>query len=61
MVATLGVVVANLPFTVEGVKQVNIKKFKTTGMNYRVQFTNALAADELTNLHERLNQIFQQI
>ena len=31
-----------IPFVVESVKQVNVKKFKTTGMSYRIQFTNAL-------------------
>ena len=30
-------------------------------MNYRVQFTNALADVEITSLHERLHEIFQQI
>ena len=30
-------------FIVKSVKQVNVKKFKTTGMNYRIQFTNAFA------------------
>ena len=49
------------PFNIESVTQVNIKKFRTTGMNYRVPFTNALADAELTNLHERLHYIFQQI
>ena len=49
------------PFNVESVTQVNIKKFRTTGMNYRVRFTNTLADAELTNLYERLHHIFQQI
>ena len=31
------------PFNIESVTQVNIKKFRTTGMNYRVRFTDALA------------------
>ena len=30
-------------------------------MNYRVQFTNALADVEITSLHEQLHEIFQQI
>ena len=35
------------PFNIESVTQVNIKKFRTTGMNYRVRFTNALADVEM--------------
>ena len=31
------------PFYIESVTQVNTKKFRTKGMNYRLQFTNALA------------------
>ena len=46
------------PFMVQSVIQVNIRKFKTTGMSYRVRFTNALADVELANQHERLHQIF---
>ena len=45
----------------ESVTQVNTKKFNTKAMNYRVQFTNALADAEITSLHERLHEIFQQI
>ena len=49
------------PFYVESVRQVNTKKFRTKAMNYRVRFTNALADVEITNLHGRLHEIFQQI
>ena len=49
------------PFYIESVTQVNTKKFRTKAMNYRVQFTNALADDEITSLHEQLHEIFQQI
>ena len=49
------------PFYIESVTQVNTKKFKTKAMNYRVQFTNALADAEITSLHEQLHEIFQQI
>ena len=49
------------PFYIESVRQVNTKKFKTKAMNYRVQFTNALADAEISSLHERLHEIFQQI
>ena len=37
------------------------KKFKTNATSYRVQFTNVLADVEITSLHERLHEIFQQI
>ena len=48
------------PFYIESVTQVNTKKFKTKAMNYRVQFTNALADVEITSLHEQLHEIFQK-
>ena len=48
-------------FTVQSVKQVNVKKFKTTGMDYRIQFTNAFANVELSEYHERLHEIFQSL
>lgn len=50
-----------ISFVVESVKQVNVKKFKTTGMNYRIQFTNAFADVELSNFHDQLHEIFQRI
>ena len=50
-----------IPFIVESVKQVNVKKFKTTDMNYRIQFTNAFADVELSNFHNQLHEIFQRI
>ena len=49
------------PFYVESVTQVNTKKFRTKAINYRVQFTNALANLEITSFHEQLHEIFQQI
>ena len=49
------------PFYIESVTQVNTKNFKTKAINYRVQFTNALADVEITSLHEQLHEIFQQI
>ena len=49
------------PFYIESVRQVNTKKFKTKAMNYRVQFTNALANAEISTLHGRLHEIFQQV
>ncbi len=48
-------------FTVQSVKQVNVKKFKTTGTNYHVQFTNAFANVELSEYHDRLHEIFQSL
>ena len=49
------------PFNIESVTQVNIKKIRTTGMNYRVRFTNAFADLEISSLHDRLHEVFQQI
>ena len=49
------------PFNIESVTQVNIKKFRTTGMNYRVRFTNVFADLEISGLHDRLHEVFQQI
>ena len=49
------------PFYIESVRQVNTKKSKTKAMNYRVQFTNALANAEISSLHGRLHEIFQQV
>ena len=48
-------------FTVQSVKQVNVKKFKTTGMDYRILFTNAFENVELSEYHERLHEIFQSL
>ena len=48
------------PFNIESVTQVNIKKFRTTGMNYRVRFTNAFADLEISSLHDQLHEVFQQ-
>ena len=50
-----------IPFIVESVKQVNVKKFRTTGINYRIQFTNAFADVELSSFHNQLHEIFQRI
>ena len=49
------------PYTIENVKEVNIKKFKAKGTSYTVHFNNTLADDQVTNLHEQLHEIFQQI
>ena len=49
------------PFYIESVRQVYTKKFKTNATSCRVQFTNVFADVEITSLHERLHEIFQQI
>ena len=49
------------PFYIESARQVYTKKFKTNATSYRIQFTNVLADVEITSLHERLHEIFQQI
>ena len=49
------------PFYIESVRQVYTKKFRTNATSYRVQFTNVLADVDITSLHERLHEIFQQI
>ena len=49
------------PFNIESVTQMNIKMFRTTGMNYRVRFTNAFADLEISSLHDRLHEVFCQI
>ena len=49
------------PFYIESVRQVYTKKFKTNATSYRIQFTNVLADVEITSLHGRLHEIFQQI
>ena len=37
------------------------KKFKTNATSYPIQFTNVFADVEITGLHERLHEIFQQV
>ena len=48
-------------FTVTGVKQVQVKKFKTTGMDYTVQFTHTFANMELSQYHGQLHEIFESL
>ena len=45
-------------FTVTNVKQVQMKKFKTTGTDYTVRFTNTFANMELSQYHGQLHEIF---
>ena len=49
------------PYTIQNVKEGNIKKFKAKGTSYTVRFNNSLADDQVTNLHEQLHEIFEQI
>ena len=46
------------PYVIEGVKEGNIKKFKTKGTNYTLRFNNAMAGVEIKDVHERLHDVF---
>ena len=48
-------------FTMTDVKQVKVKKFNTTGMDYTVQFTDTFAHLELSEFHDRLHEIFENV
>ena len=48
------------PYVIEGVKEVNIKKFRTKG-NCALRFNNTMADVEIKDVHERLHQVFQHI
>ena len=48
-------------FTMTGVKQVEVKKFNTTGVDYTVQFTDTFAPLELSKFHDRLHEIFESL
>jgi hypothetical protein len=45
-------------FTVMSVKQVQVKKFKTTRTDYTVRFTNTFANMQLSQYHNQLHEIF---
>ena len=49
------------PYAIEGVKEVNIKKFRTKGTNYSLRFNNIMADVEIKDVHERLHDVFQHI
>ena len=49
------------PYAIEGVKEVNIKMFRTKGTNYSLRFNNAMADVEIKDVHERLHDVFQHI
>ena len=48
-------------FTVSNVKQVKVKKFNATGMDYTVQFMDTFAHLELSQYHDRLHEIFESL
>jgi hypothetical protein len=48
-------------FTLTNYKQVNVRKFSTTGVDYTVQFTNTFANLELSQYHNRLHEIFESL
>ena len=48
-------------FTLKDTKQVRVKKFRTTGMDYTIQFMDTFAHFELSQYHERLHEIFQSV
>jgi hypothetical protein len=48
-------------FHLQSTRQVNVKKFNTTSMDYHVQFTNSFADMELSQYHGRLHEMFQNL
>ena len=48
-------------FTVTNMKQVQVKKFRTTGFDYGIRFHNTFANLELSEYHTRLHDIFQSL
>ena len=48
-------------FTMTDVKQVKVKKFNTTGIDYTVQFTDTFAHLELFEFHDWLHEIFESL
>ena len=48
-------------FTVSNVKQVKVKKFNATGMDYTVQLMDTFAHLELSQYHDRLHEIFESL
>ena len=48
-------------FTLKDTKQVRVKKFRTTGMDYTIQFMDTFAHFELSQYHDRLHEIFQSV
>ena len=48
-------------FTVMKAKQVRVKKFRTTGTDYTVRFTNTFANMELSQYHNQLHGIFESL
>jgi hypothetical protein len=56
-----GQVSENNYFTVMNAKQVRVKKFRTTGTDYTVRFTNTFANMELSPYHNQLHKIFESL
>ena len=48
-------------FTLKDTKQVRVKKFRTNGMDYTIQFMDTFAHFELSQYHDRLHEIFQSV
>ena len=48
-------------FTVTAVKQVKVKEFNTTGMDYTIQFTDTFAHLELSGFHDQLHEVFESL
>ena len=51
----------NNSFTMTDVKQVKIKKFNTTSMDYTIQLTDTFTHLELSEFHDRLHEIFESL
>ena len=51
----------NNVFTMTDVKQVNVKNFSTTCMDYTVQFTDTFAHLELSEIDNHLHEIFENL
>ena len=48
-------------FIVTDLKQVRVRRFATTGLDYTIKFTDTLANLELWEYHTRLHKIFQSL
>ena len=48
-------------FIVTDLKQVRVRRFATTGLDYMIKFTDTLANLELWEYHTHLHEIFQSL
>ena len=48
-------------FIVTDLKQVRVRRFATTGLDYTIKFTDTLANLELLEYHTRVHEIFQSL